>query len=321
MKVVFLCQTDHAGSAYQAVKAINFVGRIQVRQITCFKHPWDYDADITLPSIWRDKSIERCDGYKEACQVLEEADFIHCWNDVYRDYFVESAQGKGRPEFKGKFPRYNEKHRSCTFTGTWYRRHYIKINQILKADGIKLVVQTPAFIMPSMESVFIPHAINTDAIIPLAVQNRNPKTIGCYHHEKTTANEDITQLKEILEEKYPGWCVMMEQTGTNNARLIQLSKCMFFMQDMDTRMISYGRSALEAMALGVPTFSAVCSELRKVMDDIAIIAITPTTLSDVLEKTLHQDYVSLAERARMWVIKYHGYQAIGEQYTRFFEAL
>ena len=154
MKVVFFCQADYAGSAYQAVQAINRVGRIQARHIVCNETPFGFDSDICLPGIGGTANVEHWPRYGEACQVLEEADLIHCWNDEYSHYFGEvTIWGKA---FGGEFPRYDKKYKSVTFTGTWYRKQHEQINRRLTATGIKLVVQTPAFVMPSMPSVFIP---------------------------------------------------------------------------------------------------------------------------------------------------------------------
>ena len=316
-KVVFFCQADYAGSAYQAVQAVNSIGRIQARQIVCQKHPYGFDADIILHAIGGG-TIEDCDRYDEACQVLEEADLIHCWNDEYEHYFGPvTSWGKA---FKGQFPRYDKKYKSCTFTGTWYRQKYKSINARLKTTGIKLVVQDPTFIMDSMESTFIPHAVDVTQFTPLPVTLRNAKTIGCYHHSGTTANKDIILLKSILE-KHPGWKVVMEQGGSNSNRLKQIAKCMFFMQNMDPNMIGYGRSTLEALVMGVPVINGVPKIYDTLMPDIPILKVSSDCLKKVITEALSKNYTELSEQSKQYVEKYHSYQVVGEQYTRFFEEL
>ena len=75
MRVAFLCQADHAGNAYKAAQAVNRVGRIQARHITCFKHPLNFAADLVFDSVcgWRDMPpVNDGPAYDEACEVLSK---------------------------------------------------------------------------------------------------------------------------------------------------------------------------------------------------------------------------------------------------------
>lgn len=325
MKVVFLNQADYAGSAYQAVKAINSVGRIEARQIVCHKDVYGFESDLVLPSAgtswalggWR--SVEDSPEYPEACRLLDEADLIHCWNDEYHDYL-----GKADTEtkaFRGDFPSYPAKYRSVTFTGTWYRRNWKDINRRLLANGTQLVVQTPAFIMEEMPSVYIPHSIDTNALRPIPISEKNFGTIGCYPHRITTANADIELFGGILRAGYPGWRLVLEERSSHKERLGAVSKCMFFMQDLDDRMINYGRSSLEAATLGVPVINSLCPQAKELMPDIPFLVATPDTLKEVWASAMTMDYNELSERTRAWAVKYHDYSVVGEKYTKFFEGL
>ena len=314
MKVVFFCQADYAGSAYQAVKAINSVGEIEARHIVCHKHPWGFEADVVLPSIAENRRVEDCLYYEEACDLMADADLIHTWNDEYFAFF--GPRTNMTKAFYGDFPRY-EKAKSCTFTGSWYRRWWKDINARLNEAGTKLVVQTPAFVMEEMKSTFIPHAIEVENFVPLPMAERWD-VIGCYHHGQTTANRDIKILESILSKTYPSWRLALEKTGRNAHRLINLARCKFFMQDLDDRMISYGRSTIEALALGVPVINRVHPALSSFMDDIPIIHATPETLEDAVAEAMGQDYDVLAKKSRAWVERYHSYKVIGEKYTKFF---
>lgn len=325
MKVVFLCMADYAGAAYQVVRAINSIGRIEARQIVCHKNIYGFDADIVLPSVgtsympggW--KSIEDSYDYPEACELLKDADLIHCWNDEYHDYLGKADSST--KAFRGEFPVFNEKYKSCTFTGTWYRQNWATVNKSLLEKNIKLVVETEAFIMKEMPSVYIPHAIDCSSLIPTPVENRVPKSVGCYPHRCTTANMDIELLKSILKMDFPDWSVTLEKRTDHKERLKNVGQCMFFLQDMDTRMINYGRSALEAAVQGVPVINSVSPSLRELMPDIALIEATPDTLREVLNRVLREDYEELSRKTREWAVKYHDYSVVGEQYTKFFEEL
>ena len=316
-KVVIFCQADWAGSAYQVVEAINSIGRIEAKQVVCHEHPYGYDAGIVLPAVGQEICVNDCDKYEEALQVLDEADLIHTWNneldDFYGLYNITRA-------FNGDFPNYTDKYASCTMTGTWYRIHYPKINQHLKSVGTKLVIQDPAFIMDTIKSTFIPHAVDTSTFIPLPIDLRDEGTIGCYHHQGTTANNDIRLLKAILK-NHDGWRVSMEQSSSNAERITMVAKCMFFMQNMDTNLIGYGRSTLEAMSLGVPVINGIPDIYYELMPDIPILKASPLSLHKVLADAITRDYAELSMQSRQHVEKYHSYKVIGEKYTQFFEGI
>lgn len=325
LKVVFLCQADYAGSAFQAVSAINEVGEISARQVVCHESLYGFDADVVCPSTSTnvagqgpDRRVEEAPSYKEACRLLEDADLIHCWNDEYRDY--QGVPRTNSKAFWGEFPYYPEKYKSVMFTGTWYRRNWREINRRLLERGTHLLVQTPAFIMPEMPSTYIGHAIDTTKLLPLSIEARNPGSIGCYHTLGTTANQDIIQLKEILK-RIGGWYVVMEHRKSHAERLAEMAKCVFYMQDLDDRMINYGRGAIEAATLGVPVINSLCPLAKELMPDIPLLEATPETLEGVLRKAFDADYPKLVEAHRSWAVKYHDYLPIGRKYTEFFKGI
>jgi len=325
VRVAFLCQADHAGNAYKAAQAVNRVGRIQARHITCFKHPLNFAADLVFDSVcgWRDMPpVNDGPAYDEACEVLEQADFIHCWNDEYHD-FVGWAKTPTKA-FAGEFPHYPKKYRSVTFTGTWYRQHHVEINRRLHDTNVRLVVETPAFLgFEEIDSFLIPHAIDAKVLEPLPFERRHQQTIGVYPHLSTTANSDIAHLEGVLRDYFPGWSVTCKTRVPHEEHLRRLARCHFFMQHTDCRMISYGQSAIEAMALGVPVFNSVCWQAKKLWPNIPIFDITPhePSMRLALEAALAQDYDVLSKRARQFVLDVHDYPVVGERYTQFFEGL
>jgi hypothetical protein len=131
---------------------------------------------------------------------------------------------------------------------------------------------------------------------------------------------DIALLKKILA-AYPEWRVKLEEKLQHKVHMKELAKCMFFMQHTDTRMISYGRSTVEAMALGIPVFNSICWQGGLLWNDCPIIDISPSTLRYAFEFALTLDYAALCARTRAWVEEVHDYSVVGEQYTTVFEEL
>lgn len=332
IKVVFFCMADHAGSAYEAVQAINRVGRIQANHITLYNHPQGFPTEVLLDSSSRQGRgvVEEQPQYRRACELLENADYIHPWNDLY-DHYDHIYGNDQYKSFWGHFPHYPAKCRTTTMTGTWYRIHHDMIDADMERNDRQLIVQTPAFLdeadFEGGGRVLIPHAIDTTHILPLAPEYKLRGSIGCYHHLRTTGTTDIVLLLKILRRRFPGWFIPAVMNQSKLYRLPQqtykhlLSQCMLFMQHTDTRMISYGRSAVEAMAYGVPVLNSVCWQAKQRWPDLPIFNIKPETLEQVLEDVMDMDYNVISQDARHFTENVHSYEAVGEQYTQLFEGL
>lgn len=333
MKVVFLCQADYAGSAFQTVSAINSVGRIEARQIVCHKHPFGFDADIILPSVGTNQSVEECEGYEEACQLLEDADLIHCWNDEYHDYWGRASSPT--KAFTGTFPIYHKKYKSVAFTGTWYRHHHKVINARLKGNRTACVTNHPMmrFIAEYDQIQFIPSAIDVTEYIQWPISTKT-KIIGCYKipggktHPSNPNYDDVFKFEECLKKGFPEWKLTMGEFTGHAERMAAMTKNKFYFEYMDPKISYWGRSVIEAAAMGIPFFvymSAQSLELSQGrIGDPPHIQISEGTMQEVMHKTLHMSddaYTALANRTRKWAEAHYSYTAVGELYTKFFEKL
>ena len=316
--VVFVGRADWAGSCNSVVRAINKVGRVECRHVCLNKHIYGYPTDVVIPICYVENP-KRAEDYpeelKQANELFERADVIHLWNDPL-------------PNFGGLINIPAEKVSSYTFTGSLYREYHTQINEHAKESGIKMVVQDPTFRFPhEIESEFIPHAVDTDLLQPRPMEQREAKTIGCYTplHRSTTARQDIALLKTVLSEEFSDWRTTMGEVTLWQPRMEALSKCMFFFQNMDEVVGIFGRSALEAAALGVPTFSFISRKALEMSDgrigDPAIIHTSRETVREVLKETLSGDYRQLSDKIRQWVVDYYSFPVIGEHYTKYFEEL
>jgi hypothetical protein len=319
--VVLLGRADWAGSCYSVCEAINAIGRVECRHISLYSHIYGYPSDIVIPICYVQNPKRAEDYLKEYTKVeelFERADLIHIWNDIL-------------PAFKGLLTIPEKKVKSYTFTGTLYRENHTAINAYLKKLDAKVVVQNPTYrYLDELESEYIPHAVNTDLLKPIPFDEREPKTMACYRpaHKSTSAQNDIAFLESILKVNYPGWKFALDKMMSWEERMKLMAQCMFFFEYMDPNMGYWGRSALEACAMGVPAFSYVSSRAIRLSEgrfgDPAIIHVDRSVLRDVIKTTLSKgldEYEDLSRKAREWVIKYYGYPTIGKLYTKFFEKI
>jgi len=316
--VVLAGSTDWAGSCNAVCRAVNRAGRIACRHVTLYRHEFGFPADIVIPVLSGEGGKTAADyprEHEEAMALFDEADLVHLWNDTL-------------PVLGKRIAVPADRVRSCTFTGTLYRTRHAGINRQLKSRNIRLVVQNPAYRFPEeYDAEFIPHAVDTDRLQPLPPDGREAGTIGCYRpvHANTSAREDIERLASALRAEHPGWRITLNTIMPWEERMRGMARCRYFFEYMDPAMGYWGRSALEACALGVPAFSFVSPEALRLSDgrigEPAVVHVERGALREVLERYLNlpeASYRALAERSRQWVETFYGFDAVGGLYTDFF---
>jgi len=315
---LFLGTADWAGSCNAVCRAVNRIGQIECRQVSFYAHPCGYPADIVIPVKYQEdrKRIEDYPAeYEETMALLERADLIHLWNDMPQ-------------AFRHLVPLPLHKVRSCTFTGTLYRRNHTRLNRTLKNRKMKVVVQNPTYRYPEeYDAAFIPHAVDTDKLKPVPPEERRKQAIGCYRpvHDNTSAREDIDLLETALRENHPGWRITLDRFMPWEERMTKMARCTHFFEYMDPQMGYWGRSALEACAMGIPTFSYLSPKALRMaggrFGQPAILAVDRNNLREVLARYLSlpmDAYAALSRESRSWVETFYGFEPVGRLYTHFF---
>lgn len=284
-----------------------------------FRHPFEYPTDVLIPAFPANVEPFLC-GYKEydiAKDIVNEADIIHLWNITPWDQAL-CPMG---------FPLPFHKVGVMTFTGSHYRDHHKRINRVLK-DGnldIKVTVQNPMLKFPDeVDSIFIPHAIDTENLKPIPFAERK-QFIGTYRaldkNPIRPTHIDVPQLHEIVKE-FPGWYVDLDYFMSWKERMQRLKECSIFVQDISPHMGYWGRSALEACALGVPCLQNYDNRLigkseGKLGDDIPIIRTTwdeaKKDLTELIENSDARKTIGLW--SRRWIENYFSYPVVGKMYS------
>ena len=322
-KVVCIGQADFAGSSYQAACAINSIGKFKVRAITMQQHLFGFPHDIVIPchqGSHKGVFAKDCENYEEVVQLLKEADIIHLWNDIDRDpkYMDFERSGIQIPEDKPII---------VTMTGSLYRNEHKRLNEIMKERKYKVVVQNPMLrYLSEIDSVFIPHAVDTQFLQPMQNKNNEKITLGTYFgHYYATVGEDRNFLMSCLQ----GKDINVIDHGTRKVpwkeHIEFIKKCDIFYHGIKiSNIVGYiGRSSLECMAMKVPMITYVNEKdsLRlsegKIGNFIPVYNTTQEQLKEHLERLIEDSNLrqELSNKGREWVEKYFSYAVIGELYT------
>lgn len=325
-KVVIISTADWAGSQYHACQAINSAGEFECRHITMFRHPFEFPTDIFV-SIYPNSTGERLtesvrasknSQYSAACQALEESDVIHLWNTYPGE---EKLMAIGLPiDFR--------KVKVITMTGSLYRDnfgenpqyHRLINQQIRELDGCRLTIQNPMLrFLDEIDSTFIPHAVDTDLLKPKEKREKIVATYKPVNVESSKSSDEELNLLRDMVKKYPDWRIGLDWSMTWKERIARLSECSLFVQDIKSHIGYWGRSALEACALGVST---ICNFNKEKVDGLGSIPILNSDLEHIagdLDSLLPDDMetrrIYLGEVSRKWIEDYFSYPVVGKMYS------
>lgn len=325
-QIIILSQADFAGSSYQCACAINSVGKFNVRTITMQKHPFSFPHDIIIPchqDSHKGTFAKDCENYEEVLQLLNEADFIHLWNDIDRDpkYFDFENGGINIPLGKPTI---------VTMTGSLYRNEHTRLNAIIKERRYKLVVQNPMLrFLNEIDSTFISHAVDTEFLQPVD-KNNEKITLGVYFgHYYASVGEDRNFLMDCVKGKDINVIDHMSRKVPWKEHIEFIKNCDILYHGIKiSKIVEYiGRSSLEAMAFGIPVITFVNEQKAielsegKIGDHIPIINTNEERLENNLNILISSEYVRdfWGMCGRKWVEEYFSYKVIGEQYSKIYE--
>jgi len=326
INIVILSQADFAGSAYQAACAINSVKKFNVRCVSMSKHPFDFPHDIIIPchqDSHKGTFAKECENYEEVMQLLNDADLIHLWNDIDQDpkYMDFEKGGINIPLGKPIV---------VTMTGSLYRNEHVRLNTIIKERGYKLVVQNPMLrFLDEIESVFIPHAVDTEFLQPL--QRNNEKiTLGVYFgHYYATVGEDRNFLMSCIKDKNINVIDHLSRKILWKEHIEFIKNCDILYHGIKiSEIVKYiGRSSLEAMAMGIPVITFVNEQKAIELSEGKIGSYIPIYNTKLEQLKNHLDEliknldlrIGLGIDGRKWVERHFSYKTVGEQYSKIYE--
>jgi len=304
MRVAIVTESDFAGSGYfasQAVKQEQKSPAAFCRHIAYGAHPWGLPGDI----ITKDP--------REVEQMFVRADLVHLWNVLPGDRVIDRL----------KVPK--DKIKSITLTGSLYRKEHDRCNRLIEKYGLKLVIQNPCFSDHTNDYTFIQHSL------PIGFkrhQLKRQQLIGLYdkHNgrglpsETTTGHKDAMFLKQQIK-SMDGWDIALEGPPIMwEDRIKELSRCSLFFEYFDKAMGYWGRSTLEACALGVIPLTWWRPEMLHDIEPPPFPKVTEDNLMDMIHHAIEY-WQTLSGECRRWVNENYSPAVVGQKYINFFEGL
>lgn len=327
-RIVILSVVDWAGSQYQAYAAINSVGEFDCRHITMYTHPFEFPTDVLIRLYPNSKTETKrevirtiqSDQYGDVAELIAGADLIHLWNTYPGDAQLMAAG----------LPLPFEKVKIVTMTGTLYRENHKAINtQSLVPFGCRLTVQNPLLKFDDeIRSVFIPHAVDMDLF---KSSGERDKTVGTYRsffaNPQKCYQTEIDTLRRIVD-KFPDWRLDLDYSLPWKERIEKLAHCGIFIQDVGPFIGYWGRSTLEACALGVPCLQNydlghVNALSEGKLGEIPLVSVDWDTIEKELGNLISTDAhrLMLGAELRGWVEKYYSYSVVGKMYSDLYSEL
>lgn len=302
MKILNVCKFDAAGCAYALTKALNLHTSNEVRHLAMSSHEWDYGDDIVTNKP------------TEIRRWIEWADIVNCWES-------------GRPldDAGIKLERL-----IMTYIGIEHevrtRRHPI----LVERHGVKKTLFGSTAYADSMDN-WLPLAMPVDKLVRMRNRKRG-KPIVC----QTPSNrrrKNTKRIMELLSNRDDMELLIVD--GVSNAECLVAKATadividQFGGIDIYGTMCAggYGKSALEAMAMGIPVISHATIEqqkkYRRVIGELPYYDVEldnlPAAVGALLGDTaLYREY---STRGLRYVQRFHDYPVVAEHFMSILEKL
>lgn len=329
-RILMYSPLDHSGSLYQWAAAINGHTEYAARLITFHPHKHGYELDLLLP-------FPDLDPRYDAGELFAEADVIHVKDES--GFFLGT---NGLPkDFLSKWG----KPMVFTANGGWTRklRHNRDFQTFVSSFDAR-VAMTPDLNYEWFGGTYIPHAIDTDRyLFSWADGQRISHSPTRTQHPAKKGTplllEAVSDLQRQSPELIRNWELDVISNVSYEDSMERKSMAgLFFDQagahskeefGIDEVIGWYGNSAIEAMAMGVPTIAhlsadAIARASRGGMENVHACPIinvdrTVQSLSKRIETFIlasPEKRRSLAESSRRWAVEVHGHLSVGKLLAR-----
>jgi hypothetical protein len=302
MKVLIISKADFAGSGYEMSRALCNIG-VDSKLIAFRKNKYDYDIDLLVDR--NDK-----EGVEALNELIQQSDLIHFKGDFLPGQF----------HYPGL--KFENKPIVITLGGSGFRRKdddYKIYNKLIALqwhsfeDYINLTknisVLTPDLLYPNFPATLLPHIAKS-----FEYRWEKPENKIIIGHspsvriKKGTDDLFLPVIKVLQRIGYPFELILIEKV-TNKVCMDMKSKCHVF---IDQGIVpAYGRSAVEAMSMGIPVITRLPKTIKRRderFNDCPILNFEKINKSEVyriIENLINLDLESISKKTFDWCKKMH----------------
>ena len=302
MKVVLVCNDDHANVAYELQECLRRVD-VSVKAFTRRPHPFNYEkqAEVIRGNNLRD--------YAETADIVV---FVH---SEYLNIGV-SLQGK-------KVYVYH--------TGTTYRQNSKIVNSIFNPIVTATFCGGDVLGMGAKNKIWVIGAINTNKIQPKFDRiYTDALVVGHFPRGKTKGTEKIIPLIEELSKNYDFEFRYGYDSVSWPDQIKRMGDCDIFIEAVVEHqngipLTLFGISAIEAACLGKIVIARfpMKPQYEKIFGKCAIQHVNNIEELKIKLEWLfglpEESILGLKKESRNWVESCHSYEAVGERFKKIFE--
>jgi tetratricopeptide (TPR) repeat protein len=338
-RVLMVAPTDFAGAMYHLADAVNRYSPYAVRLVTFALHEFNYPVDLVVPECSEDR-LEAVLKLASEAAIFHLAD-EHSWFLAQESFL--NLKLLNDLFFSNKFPNALKVFTHYGSYARKFRQDGEYIARVRQFDG--RIAFTPDLDYDWFNGMYIPHAIDTDTIS----KSWCDSNILAHSPTKSVAKgtplfqQAVSVIQQRHHDVWRNWSVDIIHGVSHDECMRRKRRASLFFDQagshsgtdlgVDDVVGWYGVSAVEAMALGIPTIAHLSDvALERAgrggcpVGEIPVIN-TPRTCDGMVEAILSfatrnpQERGALSERTRQFAVEFHGYEAVAGRMASAYDGL
>jgi len=321
-KILLISRYDYAGSGYRIAEAISLYTNNFVEYVVLFPTTQSFNF-LQYPALsfeYKGKSIVLSQQEDRLKNIVENVDIVHHKGDFLpTDSFYDKLGLQSKPNIitvSGSFFRIGDKNKNIS-KGKGNFEDFKKLSKLRTA-------LTPDLNYPEFDSIFTQAPYDVEKTEYTWKDNNIP----IISHSPSTRNKKGTDVFieacSQLKNKYKFEVNIIENKSFSEC-LEEKAKSTFFFDQ--TLVGSYGNSAIEAMAFGIPTLCNMSkesiSQANNKLDDCPIINCGDTveSIKKSIIYALSIDRKKLSEKTRNWCMNIHSYKKVAKMWHNIYNSI
>ena len=319
-KILLMSRYDYAGSGYRIAEAISLYTNNFVEYVVLFPTSQSYNflQYPSLSSITNGKPSIDIQQKERLMNIISNVDIIHHKGDFLpSDTFYDTLGLDSKQNIITVSGSYFRKGDSAICFGKENFEDYIKVSDIR-------TTLTPDLNYPEFDAIFTQAPYDVEKTTYTWKDNKIPIISHSPSTRSKKGTDIFLQACSELKGKYNFKINIIENMSYIKC-LEEKAKSTFFFDQ--TLVGSYGNSAIEAMAFGIPTLCNMSkesiSQANNKLDDCPIINCGDTveSIKKSIIYALSIDRKKLSEKTRNWCMNIHSYKKVAKMWHNIYNSI